>query len=587
MSNLLRRRREPPTSRRGSGEGSRSSPRVRLHGAHKSSIEAVRGRLLLGAGLFAVGFFVLSLRLVEVALFNEVRPPSAASDGVDIDVGPARADIVDLNGLLLATSLTARSLYANPRDVRDSANAAARLAAVLPELDQRTVREKLSSAKQFVWLKRHLTPREVAAVNALGEPGFDFLEEQRRIYPHGSLLAHAVGYGKIDNRGLGGLERAFDERLLAFPGKPLITSIDLRFQHVMRDELARAVLMYRPAGAVGIILDIASGGLRAIVSLPDFNPNEEGRVDPDALFNRATLGAYEMGSTFKIFTTAMALETGVATLQDEFDASQPLRLSGEVIKDFHGEGRWLSVPEIFIHSSNIGSAKMALAVGGNMQREFLERLRLRDRSQLEVGELAVPLYPSKWREINTATIGFGHGIAVSPAQLCAGVAALINGGLWRPLTLLAKNEKLNLSGKRVVSAATSGAMRQMLRLAVTHGTGRNAEVSGYLVGGKTGTAEKVGSKGYDHQRILSSFVGVFPIMAPRYLVFAMLDEPIGTPATQGRATGGWTAAPVVGRVIARIGPMIGIAPEGEPAVEDGFGATVIKLDGDEIRLAAY
>ena len=568
------------------GQNCHSSAQVRLHGAHKSSIEIVRRRLLLGAGLFTVAFFVLSMRLVEVALFNEVRPLNAVNEEVETRDGPARADITDRNGVILATSLATRSLYADPQDVRSSASAAARLAEVLPEIDLKTVMARLSSDKRFVWLKRHLTPRQVAAVNALGEPGFRFLEEQRRVYPHGSLVVHAVGYAKLDNRGLSGLERTYDKRLLSHPNKPLTLSIDLRFQHVMHEELARAILLHHPVGAVGIILDIASGGLRAIVSLPDFNPNESGSVDQDVLFNRATLGTYEMGSTFKVFTTAMALDTGVATLQDGFDASEPLRLARHVIRDFHGEARWLSVPEIFIHSSNIGAAKMTLAVGGDIQRDFLARLGLLDRSQIELPEIAAPRYPKQWKDINTATIGFGHGIAVSPVQLCAGIASLINGGFWRSPTLLVENEKLN-PAERVVSRVTSRAMRQLLRLAVTHGTGQNAEVAGYRVGGKTGTAEKVGPKGYDRSRVLSSFVGVFPISAPRYLVFVMLDEPKGAPATHGYVTGGWTAAPVVGRVIARIGPMSGIAPAVEGTAKGDFSTTVVMLDGDEIRLAAY
>lgn len=586
MKKLESRWGDSANTRRISDQEERASAQVRIHGAHKSSLETGRRRLLLGAGLFTVGFLVLSMRLVEVALFNQVRTPVAVNEAAEFNDGPARADIVDRNGVVLATSLNTHSLYADPQDVRDSSDAATRLTDVLPGIDREEVAARLASDRQFVWLKRHLMPRQVAAVNALGEPGFRFLEEQRRVYPHGSLLVHAVGYAKVDNRGLSGLESTYDERLLAHPNKQLTLSIDLRFQHAMYEELTRAVAMHHPLGAVGIVMDIATGGVRALVSLPDFNPNDRGNVTSTALFNRATLGAYEMGSTFKIFTAAMGIDTGIITLQDTFDASEPLRFGRNIIRDFHGEARRLSVPEIFIHSSNIGAAKMALAVGGKVQRAFLARLGLLDRTAIELPETVMPRYPSDWKDVNTATIGFGHGIAVSPVHLCAAIAALVNGGLWHSPTLLAENEK---PGKavRVVSEATSHTMRQLLRLAVTHGTGSNAEVGGYWVGGKTGTAEKVGSNGYDSTRVLSSFVGIFPITAPRYLVLAMLDEPKGTPSTHGYATGGWTAAPIVARVIARVGPMVGITPILEAPIGNDFPTTVIKLDGNELHLAAY
>ena len=585
--NKIRRCRGDPPDRSPSSMGAHtSSSQVRLHGVHKSSIEVARKRLLLGAGLFIVGFFVVSLRLVEVALFSEPHHLSARNESIKTGVGPARADIVDRNGVVLATSLTAQSLHANPLDIRNPLSAAARLAGVLPELDSKEVVLRLESDKQFVWLKRHLTPRQVSEVNALGEPGFKFEEEPRRVYPHGSLVAHAIGYAKLDNRGLGGLEHSYDERLLAHPNNALSTSIDIRFQYVMHEELMNAVLMHQALGAVGIILDITTGGMRALVSLPDFDPNDGRTIPSRALFNRATLGAYEMGSTFKVFTAAMALDQGMMTLQDGFDTSEPLRIGGKVIKDFHGKARWLSVPEIFIYSSNIGAAKMALAVGSKVQRAFLAKLGMLTRSDLELPEVGAPLYPDPWREVHTATIGFGHGIAVNAVQLTAGIAALINGGFYRPPTLIARNEEHGIQ-QRVVSASTSRSIRQLLRLTVTHGTGGKAEVAGYWVGGKTGTAEKVGSRGYDQEKVLSSFVGVFPITDPRYLVFAMLDEPKGTSATHGYATGGWTAAPVVRRVIARIGPISGMAPVTSIASVDGSPTTVISLDGNEIHLAAY
>lgn len=559
---------------------------VRLHGVHKASIELARKRLLMGAAIFAASFFVLSMRLVDVSLFTEVQPSSAGSTTTVLSAGPVRADIHDRNGVVLATSLTIQSLYARPKDVRDFSSAASRLTDILTDLDFQSVILRLESNEKFVWLKRHLTPGQVARVNALGEPGFKFKEEQRRVYPHGSLVAHAIGYAKLDNRGLGGLERSYDARLLAQPNDALLTSIDIRFQYIMYQELLASLSEHRAVGAAGVILDVSTGGVRSIVSLPDFDPNKDGEVKPEALFNRATLGAYEMGSTFKVFTAAMALDKGLVTLQDGFDASEPLRLGRSVISDFHGEDRWLSIPEIFIYSSNIGAAKMALEVGGEAQRAFLAELGLLSQPSLELPEIATPLYPQHWRPINTATIGFGHGIAVSAVQLSAAISAIINDGLWRPPTLLARNEEQNFE-KRIVSSATSRSIRQLLRLAVTHGTGGKAEVVGYWVGGKTGTAEKIGSNGYDGSKVLSSFVGIFPISNPRYLVFVMVDEPQGTHSTHGFATGGWVAAPVVGRVISRIGTISGIAPTEIINTSEGLPPVIVNLDGNEIHLAAY
>jgi cell division protein FtsI (penicillin-binding protein 3) len=568
------------------GERPEREAPLRLEGAGKRTLEVVRTRLVMAATLFSVGFLALAVRLVEVTLLDVADSPSRAGTTV---LGPAlqRADIVDRNGVVLATNLESHSLYAVARLVRDPAATAARLAELVPGLDAAETERRLASRRGFVWIKRTLTPRQVYAVNRLGEPGLRFLREQRRVYPQGRLAAHVVGFTDIDKRGLAGIERRFDRALAARPGTALALSLDLRFQHALRDELAAAMAEFHAAGAAGVILDVDTGEVLALVSLPDFDPNRAGDPgDEAARFNRASLGVYEIGSAFKTFTTAMALDTGTVTLSDGYDASEPLVLARYTISDFHGEGRWLSVPEIFIHSSNIGAAKMALDVGGERQRAFLARLGLLAPAAIELPEVSAPIAPAPWREINTATIGFGHGIAVSPVQVAAAAAALVNGGVLHPPTLVRSAAGALPAGERVVRPETSRAMRRLFRLVVERGTGRQAEAEGYLVGGKTGTAEKSGANGYDRRRLLSSFLAAFPIDRPRYVVFAVLDEPKGTERTLGYATGGWTAAPAVGRIVARIGSLAGIAPR-RPAAGEEDGEPPLDPDDTEIRLASF
>ena len=563
---------------------------LRINGAKKSLLEIARQRLVLGATVLTVAFLGLSLRLTEVVLRGEVLPREMAAPSDSAQAIPGRANILDRNGILLATSLPAQSLNADPRHVRHPAILANQLALLLDGGDRHALQTKLESEGRFVWLKRHLTPWEHIQVNALGAPGLDFSVEHRRVYTHGPLLSHVLGYAKMEHKGLAGIEKTFDEDLLRNPDRPLILSIDIRFQYVMRAELSRALLDHRAVGAAGIILDVETGGLRAMVSLPDFDPNNE--IDPtkhaDATFNRASLGRYEMGSTFKAFTLAMGLDSGIVTLRDEFDATKPLKVGNTTIRDYHAQSRWLSVPEIFVHSSNIGAARIALAVGGPQQKKFLGRLGLLDEINFDLPEISKPGYPEIWRKINTATISYGHGISVSPIHLAASVAALVNGGIWCPPTLVRHKEGL-IKGRRVITEATSLSMRQLFRLAVTHGTGGLAAVDGYLVGGKTGTANKVnvGKKGYDSSRVISSFVGVFPMSEPKYLILVLLDEPKGKNSAVSQNTGGWVAAPVVGNVIRRIGPMEGVAPMLDPALDARAPGTVVELDGDEIRLAAH
>ncbi len=538
-------------------------------------LELGRNRLVVVGALFALAFTIIGGRLVDLSAFqaglNDFNI-AAAGDRPAV----SRADIVDRNGVVLATDLATASLYAEPRRVLDAVEAAGRLLNALPELDRRDLVGKLTSGKGFVWLKRHLTPKQQYAVNALGIPGIGFRTDHRRVYPQGSLFAHVVGHTGVDNEGLTGVEKQFDADLAqdarkpagaaaqAFDGGRLRLGLDVRVQFALQRELADAVEEFSALGAAGIVMDVRSGEVLAMVSLPDFDLNSAGNASADARFNRASLGVYEMGSTFKAFTTAMALDAGTVKIGGGYDATKPIRVARFTIRDDHPKKRWLSVPEIFIYSSNIGAAKMALDVGGERQRDFLDRLGMLRKAALEMPEVGRPMSPARWRDINTMTVAFGHGIAVSPTQLASGVAALVNGGTRVEATLLAQSaDKPRTPGPRVIKARTSSIMQRLMRLNVVRGTGKKAIAAGYMVGGKTGTAEKAGAGGYRRKALLSSFVGAFPMNDPRYVVLAVIDEPKGTKATFGYATGGWTAAPVVGRVVSRIAPILGVTPVNE------------------------
>jgi len=540
--------------------------RISFESTQKKALDVARTRLLVGGALMAAAFLVIGVRLVDVTVFSEPGPArEAGARTIAAETEMDRADIVDRNGVLLATNLVTASLYGNPSRILDPQAAARALVGVLPELSEAEVALQLSSDREFVWLSRNLTPRQQYEVNRLGIPGLDFRHEQRRVYPLGRLTAHIVGFTSIDNDGLAGIEKSFDGALTE-RREPVSLSIDIRVQQIMRRELAAQIEKFNAIGGSGVVLDVRTGEIVSLVSLPDFDPNEVGEVSDDARFNRTTLGVYELGSVFKIFNHAIALETGAANLASVYDARKPIRVARFTISDFHPENRWLSVPEIFMFSSNIGSAKMALDIGGAAQRKFMSDLGLLRRSSVELPEQARPIYPATWRDINTMTIAYGHGIAVSPLHAATAAAAIVNGGILFPATLIRRGET-PAKGKRVISAQTSEKMRRLLRLVVENGTGGNADAPGYLVGGKTGTAEKQVDGRYKRKALISSFIGVFPMNAPRYVVMVHLDEPKGNKESFGFATGGWTAAPVVGQVISQIAPLFGIAPVDESTPE--------------------
>lgn len=537
-----------------------ASEHRRIEGFGKQALETGRNRLLVTAAVIALAFTGIGVRLVDLAVIGQGEQDDRATLATQPPALISRADIVDRNGVVLASSLPTASLYADPKDVIDPVVSAHRIASVFPDVDADKLADQLAGKGRFVWIKRNLSPEQQMAANRLGLPGFDFISEERRIYPHGPLSAHVLGATDIDGNGIAGIEAYFDQRLRQ-SGEPLSLSLDVRVQSILRAELTAAVTEFKALGGAGVVYDVQTGETVAMVSLPDFDPNDRATYQGEARFNRATKGVYEMGSTFKLFTAAMALDTGTVDMKGGYDATQPIRISRFTISDFHPENRWLSVPEIIVHSSNIGAAKMAVDVGGAGQQAYLKRFGLMREAALELPEIGRPLTPSTWREINTMTISYGHGIAVTPIQLSAAIGSLVNGGTLRPATLLKHDPAKPVAGERILTEETSDKMRQLMRLVVAKGTGRKAEAKGYFVGGKTGTAEKQFDGRYRKKAKISSFVGAFPIQNPRYVVFAMIDEPVGNKRTFNYATGGWVAAPVVGRVVSQIGPLLGINPD--------------------------
>ncbi|MBL6941438.1 MAG: penicillin-binding protein 2 [Rhodospirillales bacterium] len=552
---------------------------VRLEGNYKQALETGRNRLLVTGVMFMIAFVAIAVRLVDLTAFGPGGEPRISHSIPSPAVTAGRADIFDRNGTVLATSLPTASLFADPQDIMDAEEAAEKLATVFPDINRNELLLKLKSNSRFVWINRNLTPNQQYAVNRLGIPGVSFQHGERRVYPHGREAAHVLGLTDVDGNGIAGVEKYFAASLNK-GAEPLQLSIDLRIQAMLRQELTAAVSEFQAIGAAGIVLDVQTGEIISMVSLPDFDPNIPDSMIGTVAFNRATKGVYEMGSTFKLFTTAMALDSGTVSIDDGYDASEPIKIARFTISDYHGKNRWLSVPEILVYSSNIGSAKMAMDVGAKAQKFYLDQLGLLHQSTVELPEIGLPQYPARWGDISTMTISYGHGVSVSPLQLADGVAALVNGGIRLPVTLLKHRGTKPPAGIRVLSEQTSKQMRALMRLVVTSGTGKNAAAPGYLVGGKTGTADKQVNGRYAEKSLISSFVGTFPVDKPRFVILAMLDEPKGTKRTFNYATGGWVAAPVVGHMVSRIAALLGILPRGGDLPDD------IKIKTGKPRLAS-
>ncbi|RIA47753.1 peptidoglycan D,D-transpeptidase FtsI family protein [Dichotomicrobium thermohalophilum] len=528
--------------------------------------DAARIGLVLGA-LF-LGFAGLAARLISLGVEPDGGPQIAVAQP-DAQRSASRPDLVDRKGRMLATDLQVYWAYGDPARVVDVDDAAEKLARVLPDQDIATLRKKLSGDGRFVWLYRGLTPKQAQAVHRLGLPGVGLLTENQRVYPSGATGVHVLGHTNVDNRGIAGIEKFVDgagdlaEPAASPDERPKVRlALDLGVQHIMREELRRAHETYEARAVAGLVMDVHSGEMLAMTSLPDYDPNHREESLKPHRQNRLVADTYEMGSVFKAFTVAMALDHGIIQLDDRYNIKKPVNVGGFRIADKHARSTYATVPEIFIRSSNTGAARIALDVGGYRQREFLERLGLLEPLDTELPPTADPQVPKVWRESTTVTVSYGHGIAVAPLNFAAAGAALVNGGyLVQPTFLKRSRSEGRRLAEKVLRSSTSDAMRRLLRRNVREGTGRNAQVAGYRLGGKTGTANKPVAGGYSRKKVISTFFAAFPMDDPQYLVLVMIDEPKPTKAAHRRTEAAWNAAPTVAAVVKRAAPILGVAPE--------------------------
>ena len=542
----------------------------------RGALVNVRSRSLLMAKwrvLWVVlGFAVIALAAVSRILFLGLFEPAPAQQQFGTMLVPERADIVDRNGVPLARAFPAYALWYNPAAlggdgpplVRSPREVAESLSRIFPDLEVNALAARLAEGRPG-YLRRRILPEDANRVHQMGEPALEFPRETERFYPQGSMAAHVLGFVGADGQGHVGMEQVFDDRLTdpAQRGVPAMLSIDARVQGALEDELMRGMNASNAKGAAGIVLDVDTGEVVALASLPSFNPNLIDRAGEGFIFNRVTNQVYELGSTFKPITVAAAIDAGAVTdLSRRYQSNRPIAIGGFQIKDSHALGASLNVPESLIHSSNIVTAQIADQVGGARLNQTMRDLGMDQRAQIELPARGFPLWPKgQWSRITTMTVSYGHGIAVTPLHLASAYAALVNGGIWRPATLVKVEPGQAVPGRRVFKASTSARMRQLLRMIVDIGTGKNANAVGYRVGGKTGSAEKPGAGGYRESSLVATFAAAFPMDHPRYVVIAMLDEPQGTAATSGQRTAAWNAAPVVGRLVPRIGPLLGIMPD--------------------------
>ncbi len=546
----------------------------------RASRSAANGplRALVAMIFVAIAFIAVAAQLVRLALPLQTELSSSLSEVVDTNF--ARPDIVDRNGRLLATDVEAYSLFADPARVLDRDELVEKLKTVFSDLDQEALRKDLSNRqRRFVWVRRGLSPNKAQAVHNLGLPGLDFRRELRRAYPGGTLAGHVLGYVNVDNRGVAGIERYVDEAVGIEPVRdatladraPVRLSLDIGVQHSVESELAAAIDRYGAKGAAAIVLDATSGEIVASASLPEVDPAYPSTSLDNTKADKISGSTFELGSVFKTVTLAMVIDQGLASVNSLVDASEPLTAGRFTIKDLHSLGRPLSVTEVFIHSSNIGAAKLAMLAGAQRFRSFLQLLQLTDGMKTEIGPIASPQLPAHWGDIETMTIGFGHGLALAPLQFAAAAATLINGGTRVVPTFISRPDTA-ADNTRIVGAATSAHMRELMRRNVTDpvGTGKRADVPGYAVGGKTGTAEIPGPGGYREHAVISSFLAGFPMNSPKYLVFVLLFEPKPTEAAGGEVLAGLNAAPTTARIIERIGPLLSVLPRAAAASNSGM-----------------
>ncbi|MEA2759242.1 MAG: hypothetical protein QOH65_1855 [Methylobacteriaceae bacterium] len=556
------------------------SPRSPARGFFRSlfstNLDKGRSRVRVIALCFVCLFATINVRLIYLGLKPD--PQSIRRAAADALSG-ARPDILDRNGEVLATDVKVMSVFAEPRRIIDKDEATELLTAVLPEVNARELRDRLASRKGFVWVKRGITPKQQQEVYHLGLPGVGFLPENKRVYPNGPVAAHVLGFANLDNVGIAGIEKYIDGQGLAdlhnagfnlTPEglKPIQLSLDLRLTYGLRDEIAKGIEKYRAKAGAGAILDVNTGEVVALASLPDFDLNNP--VDPRDLkyINRLAVGVYEMGSTFKAISIAMALELNKVTLRSSVDARQSLRFGRFTIHDFHATHRILTVPEVFTHSSNIGTARMALMVGVEGHKAFLKRMGQLDRLRTELPENAEPLIPKRWSELNTMTIAFGQGLNVAPLQALMAVGALVNGGMMmKPTFLKRSEEEAQKDAVRVVRPEVSESMRYLLRLNAEIGSAKLANIPGYYIGGKTGTADKIIHGHYSKDKVFTTFMAIAPADKPKYLMLVLFDEPQALPQDGGYHTAAYNAGAVTGRVIERLGPLFGLPSRFDPPAQ--------------------
>lgn len=545
-----------------------SSGRIELANVRRFSLLTARWRVLWVLLAFALVTLAALLRIAVLGLFE----PTPRSQTMAEALLPSRGDIVDRNGVPLARAFPAYALWYNPAAlggdgpplVRSPADVASALIKVFPDMDQADLTRRLAAGRPG-YLRRRLLPEDANRIHALGEPALEFPRETERYYPQGSMAAHVLGFVGADGRGHVGMEQVFNTRLTdpEMRSTPAVLSIDTRVQGALEDELGRGMQEANAKGAAGIILDVDTGEVLALASLPSFNPNLISREAEANIFNRVTNQVYELGSTFKPITVAAAIDAGTVTdMAKRYQSNRPLEIGGFQIRDLHALGASLNVPETLIQSSNIVTAQIADELGSARLNQTMRALGMNERPYIELPARGFPIWPKgDWSRITTMTVSYGHGIAVTPLHLASAYAALVNGGIWRPATLEKLDPAVAPAGRRIWKASTSARMRQLLRMIVVDGTGRRADAPGFRIGGKTGSAEKPGDGGYRRSSVVATFAAAFPMDHPRYVVIAMLDEPQGTAATSGMRTAGFNAAPVVGRVVPRIGPLLGVMPD--------------------------
>lgn len=544
----------------------RKAPRMVVADKEFEAVSEGRIRIRIGMVAFIAMLILFAVRFAEVSLFTDLSvkrsfPPTITT---------TRADLRDRNGEILATTLQTYSLYAEPRRTFNIEETADKLLTVFPDENRDALLEKLGSDRGFVWLKRGLDPQTRQAVFELGQPGLDFRIEPKRVYPLGQTGSHIIGFTDLDLDGQGGAERAFNAELTA-PNAPSKTlSMDVRVQYALSEELLAGLKKFKADSNAGVVLNIKTGEILAMASLPNYNPNQPAAFSNESRFNHASMSTYDLGSVFKPITLALALETGVTDLNEEFPVQKPLKVRNKFIRDDHPSKTPMKMPEILAQSSNRGTAMMAIRTGPEAQKAFLKDLGLFDRVPIEIAESARPQVQSEWQDITLVTVSYGHGISVTPLALASAVGALLNGGTYIAPTLVVRDPSNPAQTRRVISEQTSQTMRDLMRYVVTDGTGRNAAVKGYQVMGKTGTADKPVRGGYDEQRLVTSFVSAFPYDDPTYLVMITYDEPKAIEGTFGYATAGWNAAPTAKNVIERIAPMLGVSRQLDPIAMSPF-----------------